>query len=217
MNSFNLNCKKCERLAGFLTEVKAKHPDYHAKPVPSFGDPKARLLVVGMAPGMHGANATGRPFTGDHAGILLYQTLYDLGFANQPEGVAIDDGLELIDCRITNAVRCLPPQNKVIAAEVNNCNAYLLEELATMAPGSIVMAIGGTAHNAILKALGLKKAAYKFAHGARFDIPNELTLLSSYHCSRYNTNTKRLTAEMFNDVFTTARSLLDTNASIAVT
>jgi uracil-DNA glycosylase family 4 len=216
MSSFTLNCKQCPRLADFLTEVSAKHPDYHAKPVPSFGDPNARLLVVGMAPGMHGANATGRPFTGDHAGILLYQTLFDLGFANQPEGVAIDDGLELLDCRITNAVRCLPPQNKVIAAEVNNCNAFLLEELATLTTGSVVMAIGGTAHNAILKALGLKKLAYKFAHGSQFNIPNELTLLSSYHCSRYNTNTKRLTADMFNDVFTVARSLLDNNTSSAV-
>ncbi|MCP4000395.1 MAG: uracil-DNA glycosylase [Gammaproteobacteria bacterium] len=217
MNSFNLNCKKCNRLSNFLVEVRANHPDYHALPVPSFGDPDARLLVVGMAPGMHGANATGRPFTGDHAGILLYQTLYDLGFSNQPDGVAIDDGLILTNCRITNAVRCLPPQNKVIAAEVNNCNTYLLDELTSLTPGSVVLAVGGTAHNAILKALGLKKSAYKFSHGSQFDIPNKLTLLSSYHCSRYNTNTKRLTTEMFNHVFTTAQTLLkktsDTTAS----
>ena len=215
MTSFNLNCKKCDRLSDFLTEVRAKHPDYHALPVPSFGDPNARLLVVGMAPGMHGANATGRPFTGDHAGILLYQTLYDHGFANQPEGTAVDDGLELSDCRITNAVRCLPPQNKVIAAEVNNCNSYLQEELVTLKPGSVVLAIGGTAHNSILKALRLRKAAYKFAHGAQFEIPNNLNLLSSYHCSRYNTNTKRLTAEMFNEVFTAARALLQNNTGSA--
>jgi uracil-DNA glycosylase family 4 len=209
MTDFSINCRRCERLATFLDDVRAKYPDYHAKPVPSFGDPAARLLVVGLAPGMHGANATGRPFTGDHAGILLYETLHHFGFGSQPEATAVDDGLQLIDCRITNAVRCLPPQNKPVGSEVNECNAYLAEELATMAPGGIVLALGGVAHKAVIKALKLRQADYKFAHASNFALPGELRLLSSYHCSRYNTQTKRLTPAMFADVFSLARQHLD--------
>jgi len=218
MRDFSINCRRCERLASFLDEVRAKHPDYHARPVPSFGAPDARLLVVGLAPGMHGANATGRPFTGDHAGILLYDTLHRFGFGSQPQANSSDDGLRLIDCRITNAVRCLPPQNKPIGSEVNECNTYLAAELATLAPGSVVLALGGVAHKAVIKALKLRQADYKFAHASNFPLPGELHLLSSYHCSRYNTQTKRLTPAMFADVFGTARrhlDALDSKAAVA--
>lgn len=207
--SFTTDCTRCERLAAFLADVRSTHPDYFGRPVPSFGPADARLLIVGLAPGMHGANATGRPFTGDHAGILLYRTLHDFGFANQPEATAIDDGLQLIDCRITNAVRCLPPQNKPVGAEINACNDFLAEELAQRSPGSVVLALGLVAHNAVLQAFALRKADYKFAHGSNFALPGELRLLSSYHCSRYNTNTKRLTPEMFAAVFRSAREHLD--------
>ena len=209
MNDFSIDCRRCERLATFLDEIKVKHPDYHARPVPSFGDPDARLLVVGLAPGMHGANATGRPFTGDHAGILLYETLHHFGFASQPQAVAADDGLQLIDCRITNAVRCLPPQNKPIGSEVNECNVYLAAELAILAPDSLVLALGGVAHKAVIKALKLRQDDFKFGHASNFELPGGLRLLSSYHCSRYNTQTKRLTPAMFADVFRTARRHLD--------
>jgi len=218
MSDFSINCRRCERLATFLDEVRAKHPDYHARPVPSFGDPDARLLVVGLAPGMHGANATGRPFTGDHAGILLYETLHRFGFGSQPQATSRDDGLRLIDCRITNAVRCLPPQNKPVGSEVNECNAYLAAELATLTPDSVVLALGGVAHKAVIKALKLRQADYKFAHASNFPLPGDLRLLSSYHCSRYNTQTKRLTSAMFADVFGTARrhlDALDSKAAVA--
>jgi uracil-DNA glycosylase family 4 len=218
MTDFSINCRRCERLATFLDEVRARHPDYHAKPVPSFGDPAARLLVVGLAPGMHGANATGRPFTGDHAGILLYATLHRLGFASQAEATAIGDGLELIDCRITNAVRCLPPQNKPVGAEVNECNDYLGQEIEGLAAGSIVLALGGLAHKAVIKALGLRQADNKFDHGSDFELPGQRRLLSSYHCSRYNTQTRRLTPEMFEAVFARAKqhlAAMDANSLVA--
>ena len=205
---FDPSCRRCERLAHFLDEVQDKHPSYYCKPVPPFGDPLARLLVVGLAPGMHGANATGRPFTGDHAGILLYQTLHRFGFSTEAESVTADDGLRLVDCRITNAVKCLPPDNKPVGAEINTCNDYLRSELETMTDGSVVLALGGIAHRAVIKALKLRQADYKFAHAARHDLPG-LVLLDSYHCSRYNTNTRRLTPEMFANVFGTARELLD--------
>jgi len=205
---FDPTCRRCKRLAGFLNEVKQKHPDYYCKPVPPFGDADARLLIVGLAPGMHGANATGRPFTGDHAGILLYQTLHRFDFSSAPESVSVDDGLELIDCRITNAVKCLPPDNKPVGAEINTCNDYLSNELDTMKDGSIVLALGGIAHRAVIKARGLRQADYKFAHAAQHELP-DLLLLDSYHCSRYNTNTGRLTEDMFADVFAKARQLLD--------
>jgi uracil-DNA glycosylase family 4 len=209
VTSFTTNCRRCDRLAIFLDEVGAKYPGYHARPVPSFGDPQARLLVVGLAPGMHGANATGRPFTGDHAGILLYATLHRFGFASQAEAVKADDGLELLDCRITNAVRCLPPQNKPTGSEVSTCNEFLAEELAALPAEGVVLALGGVAHRAVVKALGLKQADYKFAHGADFELADRRRLLSSYHCSRYNTQTRRLTPDMFADVFRVARNYLD--------
>lgn len=207
--AFNIDCTRCERLATFLADVREQYPNYHGRPVASFGDPQARLLVVGLAPGMHGANATGRPFTGDHAGILLYQTLYDHGFASQAEAVRADDGLKLLNCRITNAVRCLPPQNKPVGAEVNNCNDYLRDEISTLKAGSIVLALGGVAHTAVLKALKVRKVDFPFGHGSDHSMPGKLRLLSSYHCSRYNTQTRRLTADMFANVFATARAYLD--------
>ena len=206
---FDPDCRRCPRLSDFLDAVAERHPDYHARPVPPFGDPAARLLVVGLAPGMHGANATGRPFTGDHAGILLYRTLYRHRFASRPESVSVDDGLELIDCRITNAVKCLPPQNKPAATEVNACRDYLAAELAGLPDGAVLVALGAVAHKSVVAALGLRQKEHPFAHGAEHALPREMRLLDSYHCSRYNTQTRRLTESMFDAVFARARALLN--------
>ena len=202
---FDPACTRCERLAGFLREVRERHPAYHARPVPSFGDRAARLLVVGLAPGMHGANRTGRPFTGDHAGILLYRTLFDQGFSDRPGSVSVDDGLVLTDCRITNAVRCLPPANKPLPAEVRACNGFLAWELRRLPEGGAVLALGAVAHGAVLRALGLKAASARFAHGATHPLPGGRLLVDSYHCSRYNTQTRRLTPGMFAEAMATAR------------
>jgi uracil-DNA glycosylase family 4 len=206
---FNPDCRQCPRLAGFLDQVSSKYPDYHARPVAAFGDSKARLLIVGLAPGMHGANASGRPFTGDYAGILLYRTLYDFGFSNLPESVASDDALELRGCRITNAVKCLPPQNKPLLEEVRNCNGYLQAELAGLPQSAVVMALGKLAHDAVLRSLGLRLSGFPFGHAHTHDLPGGLRLVDSYHCSRYNTQTRRLTPDMFADVFRLAGKLLD--------
>jgi uracil-DNA glycosylase family 4 len=157
---------------------------------------------------MHGANRTGRPFTGDHAGILLYQMLHRHGFSTRDSSESADDDLRLLDARITNAVKCLPPENKPVGAEINTCNAFLAEELRTLPEGSVVMALGGIAHRAIIKAMGLRQADFKFGHAARHDL-GAFTMLDSYHCSRYNTNTGRLTEPMFEAVFAEARKLLD--------
>lgn len=205
-----LECRNCPRLAGFLDEVRAQHPGYHARPVLPFGDAAARLLIVGLAPGMHGANRTGRPFTGDHAGILLYDTLHRFGFASAPQSVHRDDGLQLIDCRITNAVKCLPPQNKPLPAEVRECNGWLHDELAESAPVRVIVALGSIAHEAVLRAEGEKPREHPFGHGARHALPGGRMLIDSYHCSRYNTQTRRLTTEMFHAVFAAAREALDT-------
>ncbi len=202
------NCTDCPRLASFLVEVRGRHPDYHARPVASFGDPKARLLIVGLAPGMHGANRTGRPFTGDHAGILLYDTLHRFGFSNQAESVARDDGLELIDCRITNAVKCLPPGNKPEPDEIRGCNRFLADELRDSPGVGVILALGLVAHKAVLMAAGLKQTAFAFGHGARHLLPDEKILIDSYHCSRYNTQTRRLTEAGFHDVFRAIRAEL---------
>lgn len=208
MTVFDSNCTQCPRLANFLQEVQTRQPEYFCKPVPAFGDPQARLLVVGLAPGMHGANATGRPFTGDHAGILLYQTLYDYGFATKSESLAADDGLQLLNCRITNAVKCLPPENKPTTVEIRTCNAFLQAELQGLPEGAVMLALGSIAHNAVLRAYGLKQAQYKFGHHVLHTLPDGRYLLDSYHCSRYNTQTKRLTPEMFAAVFAHAQQLL---------
>ncbi|MDR0481013.1 MAG: uracil-DNA glycosylase [Gallionellaceae bacterium] len=205
VTAFSIDCHRCPRLARFLEEVRASHPDYYARPVPSFGDPAARLLIVGLAPGMHGANRTGRPFTGDYAGDLLYSTLHRFGYATAPEPLDAqgnaNPALSLRNCRITNAVRCLPPQNKPEPAEVKACNAYLASEFATVPQGGAVLALGTIAHQAVLRALGLRVASHPFAHGAQHALPHGLQLYDSYHCSRYNTQTKRLTEVMFHDVF----------------
>jgi uracil-DNA glycosylase family 4 len=206
---FDRNCRQCPRLAAFLDKVKEKQPDYYCRPVPPFGDPGARFVIVGLAPGMHGANRTGRPFTGDHAGILLYRMLFKYGFASHDKSVSADDGLLLADGRITNAVKCLPPDNKPIGAEINTCNPYLANELEGVSESAVVMALGGIAHRAIIKALGLRQADYKFGHAAEHVLSGRFRLLDSYHCSRYNTNTRRLTEAMFEAVFARARELLD--------
>lgn len=195
------DCVACPRLADFLAEVRQKHPDYHARPVVPFGDPQARLLIVGLAPGMHGANRTGRPFTGDYAGILLYETLHRYGFASHPVSVAADDSLALHDCRITNAVKCLPPQNKPEPAEIRGCNHFLAAELQQASELSVILALGNVAHKAVLMALGMKQSALPFAHAAEHPLPDGRLLIDSYHCSRYNTQTRRLTAESFAAVF----------------
>ena len=204
---FDRGCRACPRLAGLLDEVNGRYPDYYCRPVPPFGDAAARLLIVGLAPGMHGANRTGRPFTGDHAGILLYETLHKYGFGSRAESLSADDDLALLDCRITNAVKCLPPDNKPVGAEINTINRFLANELDTLQPGSVVLALGGIAHRAIVKARGLRQADYKFALAADHDL-GAFRMLDSYHCSRYNTNTGRLTPEMFDAVFARARDLL---------
>jgi len=205
---FDKSCRACPRLAEFLDTVGERYPDYYCKPVPPFGDKEAQFVIVGLAPGMHGANRTGRPFTGDHAGILLYQMLYKFGFSSQRDSLAADDDLRLTNCRITNAVKCLPPDNKPVGAEINTCNAFLANELMSLPQASVVLALGGIAHRAIIKALALRQADYKFGHAALYEL-GQIRLLDSYHCSRYNTNTGRLTTEMFEAIFARARELLD--------
>lgn len=198
---FDPNCRKCPRIADLLREVKVAYPNYHAGPVAPFGDPDARLLIVGLAPGMHGANASGRPFTGDYAGILLYQTLFEFGFSNRPDSVSVDDNLTLYGCRITNAVKCLPPQNKPVGSEINNCNSYLSSELRLLPANSVILALGGIAHKSVLKAFELKQTQFPFTHAQVYKLTELTTLVDCYHCSRYNIQTKRLTSEMFKDVF----------------
>lgn len=198
------SCRACPRLATFLDSVKAQHADYFCKPVPPFGDSKAELLVVGLAPGKHGANATGRPFTGDYAGVLLYETLHKFGFASARESNHVNDGLELHNCRITNAVKCLPPQNKPIGDEEKNCNHFLMSEMQSPKL-KVLLALGSLAHRAILRSWGYKLNSFAFGHNRVHRLDNGLILVNSYHCSRYNTQTKRLTTEMFEDVFETIR------------
>ena len=209
------NCRDCPRLACFLAEVRRKHPGYHARPVAPFGDSRPRLLIVGLAPGMHGANRTGRPFTGDYAGILLYQTLFDFGFATAAQSVSATDSLRLIGCRITNAVKCLPPQNKPQPTEIRQCNGYLKSELAGLKQGAVILALGAVAHQSVLMALDVKRRECPFRHGARHDLPRGLALYDSYHCSRYNTQTRRLTKSMFDQVFADIVQHLSTSRAAA--
>ncbi len=204
---FDPDCRRCPRLARFLDEVKVAHPAYHCRPVAPFGDATARVLVVGLAPGLHGANATGRPFTGDHAGLLLYETLHRHGLASAPVSTAADDGLVLEGCRITNAVKCLPPQNKPTGSEVRTCNAFLAREIAASDDARVIVALGRIAHDAVLRALGLKAREAVFGHGAEHALPDGRLLIDSYHCSRYNTQTRRLTPAMFDAVFARAVAL----------
>jgi len=207
---YDSECRACQRLAAFLDKTKAANPGYFCKPVPPFGDPDAWLVIVGLAPGMNGANATGRPFTGDFAGIILYQTLFDFGWATAPKSISADDGLQLIGARLTNAVKCLPPENKPTPAESKRCSAYLANELRAMPKAGAILALGRIAHDSVLRVLGARPSTHAFAHGAQHRIEfgeKTLTLFDSYHCSRYNTNTGRLTPQMFRDVFESIRSL----------
>lgn len=202
-----LDCPACPRLVELREELKATHPDWHNAPVISFTSEKPRLLVIGLAPGMKGANCTGRPFTGDFAGDLLYKTMLDYGFAEGTYLARPDDGLQLRDAMITNAVRCLPPQNKPTGAEIKTCRPYLLSTLAANPSIRAVLALGRIAHETFLTALELKRSAFPFAHCAEHNLPDHgMTLFDSYHCSRYNTNTGRLTEEMFRSVFDKIRN-----------
>jgi len=197
---FDPACTLCPRLAAYLEAGRQRFPHYHCAPVAPFGALEPRLLIVGLAPGFHGANASGRPFTGDHAGILLYRTLHEFGFASAPESRSADDSLLLFDCRITNSVKCAPPGNKPLPVEVATCNRYLVAELARLRNGSVILALGAVAHGGVLAALGLPRSTHRFAHGAEHALPDGLALLDSYHCSRYNTQTGRLTPDMFRTV-----------------
>ena len=199
------NCPLCPRLQAFREAVRAREPNWFNSPVPSFGDPDAQLLIVGLAPGLQGANRTGRPFTGDYAGDLLYATLIEFGFARGDYRARPDDGLKLVDCRISNAVRCVPPQNKPLPVEINTCRQFLLATLAEMPKLRAIVALGRVAHESALKTLSLRASAAPFAHGA-VHRAGAVKLYDSYHCSRYNTNTRVLTPEMFRSVFANVRA-----------
>jgi uracil-DNA glycosylase family 4 len=202
------NCPLCPRLAGFREAARAREPGWFNSPVPSFGDPDAALLIVGLAPGLQGANRTGRPFTGDYAGDLLYATLLEYGFAKGTYQARSDDGLTLVDCRISNAVRCVPPQNKPQPSEINTCRQFLIATLKTMPRLRAIVALGRVAHESALKALALRSASAPFSHGAVHQA-GAIRLYDSYHCSRYNTNTRVLTPDMFRSVFARVRADLE--------
>lgn len=203
-------CDLCPRLVDFHNENRAAHPDWFNGPVPSFGPDSARFLVLGLAPGLQGANKTGRPFTGDYAGDLLYATLENLGFTRGTYDARADDGLELIDCMISNSVRCVPPQNKPVGAEINNCRGFLKARLNALPNLQVILALGRIAHDTLLRTYGLKLAAHPFGHNAVHSIAAEglpsVTFVDSYHCSRYNTNTGRLTPQMFTAAIRTVKA-----------
>ncbi|HTR15035.1 MAG TPA: uracil-DNA glycosylase [Roseiarcus sp.] len=204
------DCPDCARLATFRAANRAAFPDWSNAPVASFGKSNARLLIVGLAPGLKGANRTGRPFTGDYAGDLLYGALLSFGLASGQYDRRADDGLELVDCAIVNAVRCVPPQNKPTPQEIASCRVYLKRSIAALPDLRIVLALGRIAHETVLRAFGARTASFPFAHGARMKIgPSGPILFDSYHCSRYNTNTGVLTEAMFRDVFVAIRKELD--------
>jgi uracil-DNA glycosylase family 4 len=203
------DCPLCPRLVAFREAARAKEPDWHNAPVPSFGDPAARLLIVGLAPGLSGANRTGRPFTGDGAGNTLYPALARFGWSRGRFNARIDDGLELVDCRITNAVRCVPPENKPTGVEIRTCRRFLAEELSAEPAPRAILALGRIAHDSVLRALGLASKPHPFAHDAWHVLPSGRVLASSYHCSRYNMNTGRLTEAMFETVLARLRRHLD--------
>ncbi len=199
-------CELCPRLVAFRARCRSEHPEWFNGAVPSFGCQNARVLIVGLAPGMNGANRTGRPFTGDFAGDLLYATLAAHGFSEGSYRAEPDDGLKLVDCMITNAVRCLPPQNKPTTQEINTCREFLARRIEALPNLKVILALGRIAHEATVTALGHRKSAFAFGHGAHHDIAPGVALFDSYHCSRYNTNTGRLSAEMFDAVFRDIRS-----------
>jgi uracil-DNA glycosylase family 4 len=205
--AYDPGCTRCPRLAEFLAEVHASHPDYWARPVPSFGAAAARIVFVGLAPGLHGANRTGRPFTGDYAGELLYRTLHEAGLATRPVSVAADDGLELKHARIVNSVKCVPPGNKPLPEEIRRCNTYLKAELASLRQVRVVLALGRVGHDAFLMASGLKRSQFPFGHGREHRLDETRYLVDSYHCSRYNTSTGVLTEAMFRKVVARACEL----------
>ncbi len=200
------DCDLCPRLVDFRTDNRAAHPDWFNSPVPAFGPADCTLLIVGLAPGLQGANRTGRPFTGDYAGDLLYPTLIKFGWAKGEYGKSPDDGLTLEKCRITNAVRCVPPQNKPTGPEQKACRPFLQDEIKKLTSLTTLIALGRIAHDAVLTTLDLRKKDYPFGHASVHDVPNGLRLIDSYHCSRYNLNTGRLTPEMFDAVFEAARA-----------
>jgi uracil-DNA glycosylase family 4 len=202
-------CSRCPRLVQFRARNRAAEPDWHNAPVPAFGAIEARLLVVGLAPGLKGANRTGRPFTGDYAGDLLYASLARNGFARGTYERRRDDGFELVDCRVTNAVRCVPPGNRPTPLEIQTCNSFLAAEIAAMRRLRAVLALGSIAHDAVLAAAGERRSRYRFAHGARHRLESGLLLVDSYHCSRLNTNTGKLTPAMFDEVVASLRRQLD--------
>jgi uracil-DNA glycosylase family 4 len=204
---FDVGCVRCPRLAGHLRQIREGEPSYWALPVAPFGVAAPRILIVGLAPGRHGANRTGRPFTGDFAGILLYSTLYEFGLATRPVSVSAEDGLKLRNARITNAVKCLPPANKPMPVEIRTCNRYLAAELASLPSVRVVLALGRIAHEAVLLASGLPRGAFVFAHGREHALAATRCLIDSYHCSRYNTQTRRLTTPMFKSVVAQACAL----------
>jgi uracil-DNA glycosylase family 4 len=201
------NCPRCPRLVAFRKSWRAREPQWFNAPVASFGPIDARLLIVGLAPGLHGANRTGRPFTGDYAGDLLYATLKEFGFASGEYGATPDDGLKLIGCRITNAVRCVPPENKPTPQEIKTCREFLAPTIAEMKKLSAIVTLGRIAHDSTVRALSATTSAARFSHGGQAEI-GDLTLFSSYHCSRYNTNTGMLTPQMFRAVFASVRRTL---------
>jgi uracil-DNA glycosylase family 4 len=197
---YDPDCTRCPRLAEFLEQTRQRHPGYWGRPVPSFGAARPRILIVGLAPGLHGANRTGRPFTGDFAGLLLYRTLYEAGLASRPQSHSAADGLRLIEVRICNTVKCVPPANKPLPDEVRRCNGYLAAELQQLRSVRVYLALGRVAHEGLLLALGRRRAEYAFGHGREHQLDATRWLIDSYHCSRYNTSTRRLTAEMFEQV-----------------
>ena len=202
-------CTRCPRLAEFLAESHAKYPTYWCRPVPSFGTGTPRIVLIGLAPGMHGANRTARPFTGDYAGILLYETLHKLGLATQPTSESADDPLKLLNTRIVNAVKCVPPENKPLPDEIARCNDFLKLELERLKSARVYVALGRIAHDALLTARGLKRSRFQFGHAAEHVLDETHHLVDSYHCSRYNTQTRRLTPDMFRAVLQRACELAE--------
>jgi uracil-DNA glycosylase family 4 len=207
--TYDPNCTRCPRLASYLAESHGQYPMYWCRPVPSFGAAAPRIVLVGLAPGLHGANRTARPFTGDFAGVLLYETLHELGLATQPTSVAADDPLKLVNARIVNAVKCAPPDNKPLPDEIRRCNDFLKTELDQLRTARVYVALGRIAHDAVLTALDLKRSKFQFGHAAEHAVAETRYLIDSYHCSRYNTQTRRLTAEMFKAVLKRACELAD--------
>jgi len=210
-------CALCPRLVGYRGANQEKEPQWFNGAVPSFGSADARLLIVGLAPGLNGANRTGRPFTGDYAGDLLYATLLEFGFAKGHYDARPDDGLSLVDCMITNAVRCVPPENKPTPAEIATCLPFLKARIATLPNLVAILALGRIAHDSTLGAFGCRKSQFSFGHGRRHALPGDIAFFDSFHCSRYNTNTRRLTPEMFRDVFAAIRELFASSEPVLAT